>query len=227
MTDKPDGPRGVTEEMSFLAKGVSISFLGTFFGMDKRHVAVKLAGVRVVGKGPNNHPLYDFKESILKLARPGADQLAEYVKTMRPNDLPPLMQSEFWQGQLRRQKFMLEAGDLWKTIDVLDMLADVFKTVRITTMLFADSVARETDLTPRQRTIISELSDAMLDELREKLTDNKNFVNYRNQRAEALEMFGEEAAIDFSPESATEVRESGESTDDSDGWSEAARAAFG
>lgn len=227
MSDKSDGPRGVTEEMSFLAKGVSISFLGTFFGMDKRHVAVKLAGVRVVGKGSNGHPLYDFKEAILKLARPGPEQLAEYVKTMRPNDLPPLMQSEFWQGQLRRQKFMLEAGDLWKTTDVLDMLADVFKTVRITAMLFADSVARETDLTPRQRTIISELADAMLDELREKLIDNKTFANYRNQRTEALEMFGEEITVDLSPESATEIPDAGEFAGDPDGWAEAARTAFG
>lgn len=220
-------PRGVTEEMTFLSRGVSIAFLATFFGMDKRHVAIKLAGVKVVGRGVSNHPLYDFKESILKLARPGPEQIAEYIKTMRPNDLPPMMQSEFWQGQLRRQKFMLEAGDLWKTSDVLDMLADVFKTVRVTSMLFADSVARETDLTPRQRTIISELADAMLDELRQKLIENKTFEAYRNQRAEALEMFGEDAAVDLNSEPRTEVPEPSEPAGDPDGWAEAAREAFG
>lgn len=212
--------------MTFLSKGVSIAFLATFFGMDKRHVALKLAGVKVVGKGKGHHPLYDFKESIMKLARPGPEQLAEYVKTMRPNDLPPMMQSEFWQGQLRRQKFMLEAGDLWKTTDVLDMLAEVFKTVRVTAMLFADSVARETDLTPRQRTIISELADAMLDELREKLIENKAFQQYRNQRAEALEMF-EGDSLDLNSEPRTEISDAGEPAGDSDGWAEAAREAFG
>ena len=215
----------VAEDLSFLTQGVSLSFLSSLFRMDRRYAALKLSGVRIISREP--HVKYDFSQAVTKLARPDPEQIAEYVKAMRPNDLPPMMQAEFWQGQLRRQKFMVEAGDLWKTTDVLDMLTDVFKTVRVSSMLMADTVARETQLTSRQRTIISELADAMLDDLRERLIDNPEFAKFRNQREEAVEMFSEDAGFEHNDVTAASPLDPDGSDDDADGWAETTGATFG
>lgn len=215
----------VAEDLSFLTQGVTLSFLASLFRMDRRYAAIRLSGVRIISREP--HVKYDFSQAVTKLARPDPAQIAEYVKSMRPNDLPPMMQSEFWQGQLRRQKFMQEAGDLWKTSDVLDVLTEVFKTVRVSAMLMADSVARETQLNPRQRTIISELADAMLDDLRERLIDNPEFDKFRNQREEAVEMFGEDAGFELNDDAAAAPPDTEGSADDPDGWAEATGTSFG
>ncbi|TXH16412.1 MAG: DUF1441 family protein [Hyphomicrobiaceae bacterium] len=219
--------RTVTAEMEFLADGVSISFLAVFFGMDKRHVAQRIAGVSVVSHDVRGNPKYDFKEAIGKLARPDPEDIEDYVRNMRPNDLPPMLQSEFWNAQLRRQKFMQDAGDLWKTIDVLDMLAEVFKTVRMTMMLMADSVARETELSNRQREIVSALADSMLEELREKLVNNSTFERYKTQHAEALEMFGGGSTLDLVAPEGADLPLAGEPDPRDEQWLEAAGETFG
>lgn len=182
--------------MAILNEGVSVSFLATFFSMDKRHVALKLPGVRVI-QTVDGHPRYDFKEAIQKLARPSPEQVMEYVKKMRPNDLPPIMQSEFWNAQLRRQKFEKEAGDLWHTEDVLEMISEVFKAVRTSAMLMADAVERETSLTPKQREIVVSLTDAMLADIREKTLDNPKFDHFKNQRATSAEDFTDSHLVDI------------------------------
>lgn len=192
--------QSLTDQMAILNDGVSISFLATFFNMDKRHVALKLPGVKVVGEA-NGHPRYDFKEAMQKLARPSPEQVMEYVKKMRPNDLPPMMQSEFWNAQLRRQKFERDANNTWHTEDVLSAFAEVFKAVRTAAQLMADATERETGLTPAQRTIITSLGDAMLADVRTKLIDNPKFTEWRTQRARMTEDMGDLMTVDIDGES--------------------------
>lgn len=219
--------RTVTAELEFLAEGVSISFLAVFFGKDKRHVAQQIAGVSVVSHDVRGNPKYDFKEAIAKLARPDPEDIEDYIRNMRPNDLPPMLQSEFWNAQIRRQKYMLDAGDLWRTIDVMDMLAEVLKTIRMTMMLMSDSVARETDLTNRQREIIGAISDGMLDELREKLVANAVFEKYKTQHADALEMFGGGSTLDLVAPEGPDVPDAGGADPRDEQWLETAGEAFG
>lgn len=189
-----DLPQAVqaTELMEILARGVGLTFLANFFGQAKEHVAAKMAGVKVVGKTKHGTPAYDAKEAFARLARPSPEQVMEYVKKMRPNDLPPIMQKEYWTAALSRQKWEKEAGELWRTEDVVDAMAEVFKSTRMTIMLFSDTVARETGITNKQREIITALSDQLLEDLRDSLVNNPKFDEYRHSRAIAEDYLGTE-----------------------------------
>lgn len=188
-----------------LTNGVSITFLANFFGQAKEHISAKMANVPVVGRTSKGSPTYDSKEAFSRLARPSPEQVMEYVKKMRPNDLPPIMQKEFWDAALKRQKWEREAGELWRTEEIAEAMAEVFKTLRMTIMLFSDTVARETGITNRQREIITALSDQLLDDLRMSLVENPNFEKYRTMRAVGEEQFGTEFPDVDEPDAATIV----------------------
>lgn len=178
------------ELIEALKPGVSISFLGSFFGMAKEQVHYKMVGAKIVGRTRKGSPTYDAKEAFSRLARPSTEQVMEYVRKMRPNDLPPIMQKEFWDSMLKRQKWERDAGDLFRTDEIEQLLAEVFKNFRMGAMLFADTVARETRLTNEQRQIIVALSDAMLEETRRALLENEAFDKIRNMRELGEETFG-------------------------------------
>jgi hypothetical protein len=181
-----------TDLMEMLARGATVTFLANFFGQAKEHIAAKMAGAKVVGRTKHGTPAYDFKEACSRLARPSPDQVIEYVKKMRPNDLPPIMQKEFWDAALKRQKWEREAGELWRTEEITEAMAEVFKSLRMTIMLFSDTVARETGITNKQREIITALSDQLLEDLRESLIENPAFEKYRTEGAKGAEQFGTE-----------------------------------
>ena len=170
------------EVLQVLARGVAATTFAALFGMSKEQVQMKLSGAAVVGKTRLGGPAYEFREACSRLARPGPDQVIEYVKKMRPNDLPPIMQTAFWDAALKRQKFEREAGDLWRTEEIEMVLAEVFKNFRMGALLFADTLARETGLTPQQRKIVEELSDTLLAEARKSLLENDAFAKIRNMR---------------------------------------------
>lgn len=182
--DRPTLPESTPapEQLGALANGIAATTAGTLFGMAKEQVQQKLSGAKIVGRTRAGSPAYDFREVCQRLARPSPDQVIEYVKKMRPNDLPPIMQTAFWDAQNKRLKFERESGDLWRTDEIETVFAEVFKNFRMGALLFADTVARETGLTNQQRKIIEELSDTLLDEVRKALLENDAFEKIRNMR---------------------------------------------
>lgn len=178
------------ELLGIMNAGVSVSFLSQFFGQTKEHVAAKLNGVRVVGSTRVGTSLYDAREAFGRLARPSPEQVMEYVKKMRPNDLPPIMQKEFWDAALKRQKFERDAGELYRLDEIEAVLAEIFKTFRLSVMLFADTVARETGITNAQRKLITELSDTLLADVRKGLLENEAFDKARTMREVNEELIG-------------------------------------
>lgn len=159
------------EHLQALFDGCSISELAAVFNKDKRTVSEKIRNVKPSGSR-DGFPIYHLREAASALADPvSPEQIEEYIKQLRPNDLPPYLLKEFWAGQLTKQKFELNDASLWPTEDVMRVLAAVFKNLKTGILLFADTIEAKTDLSDKQRKLLNELSDGLLVELHRTLVE--------------------------------------------------------
>lgn len=164
-----EGKRGVSakvqdaETKAILFEGASLSQLSRLFGRDNRTTAAKLQGLAPIGMRAGS-PIYSVKDAAPFLVPPAYD-LDEFIRRMTAADLPTMLRKEFWAGMRSKQLYEKEAGELWPTDDVRNMLAELFKTLRMTLLLTRDSVARETELTKRQSEIVVRIIDGCLRDL--------------------------------------------------------------
>lgn len=147
-------------DLAVVYGGVSASWLAHVFGMDKNTVKKKLAKCTIVGWNKAT-PLYTIKEASGYLVAPKVDMLT-YLKGLRYNDLPPMLQAAFWDGQLKRQKWEENAGELWRTADVLDVFSNLAKELKSTVQLLPERV---NGLTDAQRMELTQRCDGLLDEI--------------------------------------------------------------
>jgi hypothetical protein len=159
----PEDDEVITDDLAEVYGGVSAHWLAQMFGADKNTIKKKLAssGIEIVGRR-NGGPLYRLKDAAAYLVTPKVD-LVSYVKSLRPNDLPPMLNDAYWGAMLKRQKWEENAGDLWRTQDVLEVLGDLNLAFRSTVNLWVEEVDRINGLTPGQRLTISQNADKLLD----------------------------------------------------------------
>lgn len=165
---------GLHKRRAEIASGLPVTELAKLFRTNILNVRRKLAGVKPIGDRAGD-PVYDICDAAQMLVKPNID-IAEYIKTMRPNDVPAALQKQFWDAQLGRQKFEENAGHLWRTEKVQLAMADLLKIVRQQLQLLADTVERETSLTPEQRAVINRIADDVQDSTYKKMVGH--FSNY-------------------------------------------------
>lgn len=181
---EPDEPEPVSLDLSLCYGGVSCSWLAQMFGADKNTIKKKLAqaGIEVVGQR-NGGPLYRLPDAAPYLVKPKVDLVA-YIKSLRPNDLPPMLNEAYWSAMIKRQKWEENAGDLWRTADVLDVLGSLNTTIRDRVRLWADEVEREGALTQAQREALLRQSDNLLLAVHKALVDMPKSGNTPSSIAE-------------------------------------------
>lgn len=154
-------------------RGVTVNWLHDAFRMDKTTIKKKLARLEPISYQRGNTPLFDFVQAASYLVRPRVD-LKEYIKTLRPEDLPNDLQKEYWDALLKRQKYMRQAGELWHTNDVIEVFGEAFKQIKTASQLWINQLDRTTGLTPTQLKTLESLVDQLLDDLHTRLTDMQN-----------------------------------------------------
>lgn len=152
------------ESRAMIFQGLNLSELGRLFHMDHRVLVEKLHGVAPSGKR-GKADTYLVHEVAPYLVRPIFD-IETYIKRMNHSDLPKMLTKEFWAGQRSRQEYLLKAGDLWPTSEVVKNVGELMKLFAMSAKLASDAVERQVELTPRQRTIIRGLMDGMMRDLR-------------------------------------------------------------
>lgn len=175
-------PNNLTRENSeklMLYEGVSISTLAELFGMDKRKISAMIAGVPPAGER-KGFPIYRIRDVASRLAVPSEKQIVETIKRMPMQKLPVQMQKEFWDAARSRQTFEENANDLWRTETVIVALTEILKTVRTSITLMQDMVARETELSDRQRNLIESAADGLLEDLHARVQNNPVFEGLTN-----------------------------------------------
>lgn len=157
-----------TEAMLF--QGANITQLGKLFRMERRDITAKISGNVPPCGERGGYPIYFIHEVAPHIVKPIYD-IETYLKRMHHNDLPKHLSKEFWAGLRQRQEYLKAEGDLWETDKVIEVMADAFKTLRMTLLLASDTVEREMTLTHQQRDKLRVIFDGTLNDLADSLVN--------------------------------------------------------
>lgn len=183
----------VTSEL--LATGeATMAQLAQLFETDAKTLPRRLRGLRPSGTR-NQTQTYKIREAAARLVRPGYS-IEQYLQRMHPNELPVGLMKEFWAGQKSRQDYERKAGDLWSTAEVVEALAEAFKTARMTILLMPETVERETGVTDAQRKVIRRLTDGLIDDMRQALVERFQGYVPATRPAELPSFVGMESGTD-------------------------------
>lgn len=151
-----------------LQRPVSVNFLAQAFRMDRTVASRKLAPLPPVDTTHGGHPLYNFLQATQYLVKPQVDPV-EVVKRLTAGDLPASLQKDVWDAKLKQQKWAVNAGDLWPTDDVLEVLGDAFQRLKTTTQLWIDQLSESRALSPELRQELTGLIDGLNRDLHDAL----------------------------------------------------------
>lgn len=157
------GPKTTDEDNNIVYGGATMTQICEMFRMDSRDVNAKLNGQAKPIGIRRGVPTYAVKDVAPYLVSPPYD-IDEFIQRMSIADLPPLLRKEYWAGLRSRQLYEKEAAELWPTSDVVDMVSSLFKTLRMSLLLTREGVERETELSERQRQIITRIIDNALED---------------------------------------------------------------
>lgn len=188
-----------TANMGVLAdsalQGVTVAFLAQVFRMDPQKVKRKLVNCPVLESRLRGEKqvqnLYDLKTAAEFLIEPKIDP-QEFIKRIRKEDLPPAINSAYWDALLKRQKWEENAGELWRTEKITEVLGTMFQTIKFTIQLWADNLERETGLTDEQREVLNRLTDSLQADIFQALSENAKISETRNMRADLPKLLREE-----------------------------------
>lgn len=181
-----------------LNRGVSVSWLAHVFDMDQATVKRKLGNCPVKTakrRGTKQMTvLYDLKVAAAFLVTP-AYSTAEYMRAVRRGDLPPALQQTVWDALLKRQKWEENAGQLWRTEKIREVLGSTFQTIKFTMQLWIDTLERQVEVSDEQRSIIINLVDGLQAELYDALVEQMNDNATGPQLDEMDELVGESGTV--------------------------------
>ena len=161
-----------TEDLQLaIYEGVTITTLGEIFGLDHKDVRKRLTGKVAPVASKDKFVRFKIKDAAPYLVESLVNP-EEIFKNLSPSKWPPALQDAFWKAQNSKQKWEENRGDLWRTLRVFEVVAQAFKVIRLTILMFVDTVGQRTELTAEQRTIIQSLGDGLLDSLAKTLKDS-------------------------------------------------------
>lgn len=172
-----------------MLQGVTVSWLAQVFGMDPKTVKQKLSGCPPLHRRKAGY-VYHMPTACRYLIPP-AISAEQYIKTMKPADLPTAFQQSFWDAALKRQKWEENAGQLWRTDRIRETLGTTFQTIKFTLQLWPDTLERQTGLTPEQRGLLTKLVDGLQEEIYKALVEQAASGKTLPQSGELDDMLGE------------------------------------
>lgn len=147
--------------------GVTVGWLSQVFRMDPTTVKKKLRDCPPINRRKASY-VYDLKVAAQYLVPPVFD-IEQYLKTMKPSDLPTHLQEAYWSGMRKRQIWETEAGHLWRSEKVLEVLGEVFQKIKFAIQLWPDEVERALGLSDEQRRLLIGMGDALQKDIHERL----------------------------------------------------------
>lgn len=183
-----------------VANGVTLQWLKIVFNVNIETARLRLRECEPKRIARGGAKYYDVAEAASYLVRPRLD-LEAYLKTLRAADLPPVLQPAVWESKLKRQKWEKNAGDLWPTARVLDVLTEVFKTARVTMQLWVDDLDQY-GLTNQQRDLLTRRVDSLQNDLYSMLVAQaaKRVTRSQVTELDALEEKDEDDELGEEPE---------------------------
>lgn len=182
VTPKSASRRNV-EDAFIITRGATANQLSQMFNMNIRTVQDTMTAnaVPIVGQ-KNGGSLYKIKDAAPHLVpKIAPDNL--WFAAMKKTDLPPAMRKDFWDAAKARQTYEENAGELWRTEAVQQLLGAIFKEASMAVRMIADNVERDVGLTPQQRQRVIAHSDMMLLEMKDAIIDSMGSIEIDKQKA--------------------------------------------
>lgn len=148
----------------FLLYGVSVQQLCRMFRMTRQGVENKLRNARPIDLGAHGNPVYDLADAASYLIEPKID-IDEYLQTIKPEKLPDHLRETFWNARLKRQRYEENAGDLWRTKKVMEVVGELFLDFSNKLNLIPDLVERQTGFSPEQYRLVRSIVDSIREEM--------------------------------------------------------------
>lgn len=162
----PNEPLDVNNQKHW--HGVSISWLASVFRHDKYKVKSRMRALEPVKYVRKNVPLYDIAEAAAYLVRPKYS-MTEILKTLKPEELPNEMQTQFWDARLKQRKYEELVGELWRGEDVVATYGETFKQIKEAVQLWQSDVEEKYGLTKEQRALLIQSADDLLEAVHRRL----------------------------------------------------------
>ncbi len=159
--------------------GVSVSWLSQVFNMDPGTIKKRLKDCPPLQRRKAGF-VYDLKVAAPYLVTPKID-IDAYIRTMKSTDLPAHLNDSYWSAMRKRQQWEQEAGDLWSTNAVVEVLGDTFMSIKFAIQLWADEIEQEYGLTAEQREKIVKLGDSLQQEIHAQLVSNAKLKRSTSQ----------------------------------------------
>lgn len=168
-------------------QGVTVSFLAQVFRMDNAAVKRRLVNCPILesrrrGTTQVQH-LYDLATAAKFLVEHEIDA-AQLISRLKREDLPPAISTAYWDALLKRQKFEENAGDLWRTEKVWEVLSTTFQNLKFTMQLWPETIERMTGLSDEQREMLQEMVDGMQQELYDAMVHQAQTQRTESQMSE-------------------------------------------
>lgn len=162
----------VEDEAKLIHVGATVPQLAAMFGMANKTVRDRVVG-RVTPSRPKGQtekdPLrYHVRDVAPLLCDPQVD-IEELLKSLTPDKFPPKLQDAFWKAQKSRLEVEEKMGHLWSTERVVGAMAEAFKPMRMSILMFMENIEQQSELTPLQRRLLTDMSDSLLQTLNEAL----------------------------------------------------------
>lgn len=177
-----------------LLQGVTVSWLSQVFSMDPKTVKLRLADCPPLHRRKAGY-VYSLPVACQYLVKP-AVTWEHFMKNMKSADLPTHVQQTFWDAALKRQRWEENAGDLWRTEKVLEVLGETFKSIKTSIQLWVDTIEKQKGVTEEQRVLLYELCDKLQTDIYKKLVEDIKKSRTMAQASELPSMIGDKSVED-------------------------------
>lgn len=137
--------------------------------MDPMTVKRRLTSCKPAGYVGAGRPVYYFHDAIPHLVKPKMD-IATYLKTLNPTDMPPSINKTFWEAERIKNKVLVETGEAWHDSAVLEVLGRVFMMIKDRIPIINEGM-REAGLTDEQSNQLTGYTDQMQSDLYDALVE--------------------------------------------------------
>lgn len=167
-------------------QGVNVSWLMAHFKKDRVTVNELLAGVRPIRIKKGGVKIYNFLEAAECLVIP-KKHIHEYLNRVGPKDLPHELQVKVWDAETKKFKFMEMSKHHWLTEDVVEYFGIIFKTIKINTQLWMNTIDNNETVSETQRNLLQALIDDLLIDLHKNISKILEENTYGNAYSRYLE----------------------------------------
>jgi len=170
-----NAPEVTSDSVLLSTAEATIAQLAQLFETDAKTLPKRLKSIVPRAKR-SGYNVYNIREAASMIVRPGYE-IEEFIRQMSPQELPPLLNKEFWNAQNARLKYEKELGNYWPTEEVVEYIGLLEGTIRMSLLLTADAVELETGLTDRQRDIIKRIIDGAIKDMKQAIIEKFEETN--------------------------------------------------